>query len=94
MNQNFILIFVVCLLAFKAHIQFGRLSQRAKQLFSKDPELRTENNIDELYRVVDKLQCFSKYSRAEKPGLAKFVYYSQYETGRIIVKQGIYLRNL
>lgn len=73
---------------YKACVQSGRLSERAKHLFTKDPDVRTSKEIDELFRAVEKLQCFSKYSRAVKQGLAKFVYYSEFPIGRIVVQQG------
>ncbi|CAB3976902.1 Hypothetical predicted protein [Paramuricea clavata] len=73
---------------YKACVQSGRLSDRAKHLFTKDPDVRTSKDIKEIFRAVDKLQCFSKYSRAVKQGLAKFVYYSDYPPDRVVVQQG------
>ncbi len=73
---------------YKASVQSGRLSNRAKHLFTKDPDVRTSKDIVEIYRVVEKLSCFSKYSRAVKQGLAKFVYYSTFPPGRVVVQQG------
>ena len=73
---------------YKACVQSGRLSDRAKHLFTKDPDVRTSKDIQEIFRAVEKLQCFSKYSRAVKQGLAKFVYYSEFPIGRVVVQQG------
>ncbi|XP_028399100.1 cyclic nucleotide-binding domain-containing protein 2-like [Dendronephthya gigantea] len=73
---------------YKACVQSGRLSDRAKHLFTKDPDVRTDKDIVEIFRAVDKLQCFSKYSRAVKEGLAKFVYYSEFPVDRVVVQQG------
>jgi hypothetical protein len=69
-------------------VQSGRLSARAKHLFTKDPDVRTNRDIEEIFRAVEKLQCFSKYSQAVKQGLAKFVYFSEFPVGRIVVQQG------
>lgn len=76
------------ILVYKACVQSGRLSDRAKHLFTKDPDVRTDKDILEIFRAVEKLQCFSKYSRAVKEGLAKFVYYSEFPVDRVIVQQG------
>jgi hypothetical protein len=73
---------------YKACVQSGRLSARAKHLFTKDPDVRTNRDIEEIFRAVEKLQCFSKYSQAVKQGLAKFVYFSEFPVGRIVVQQG------
>jgi hypothetical protein len=79
---------------YKACVQSGRLSDRAKHLFTKDPDVRTSKDIKEIFRAVEKLQCFSKYSRAVKQGLAKFVYYSDYPPDRVVVQQGKFGINL
>ena len=77
-----------CVSVYRACVQSGRLNNRAKHLFTKDPDVRTSEDIKELFRAVETLHCFSKYSRAVKLGLAKFVYYSEFSTGRVVVQQG------
>ncbi|EDO32940.1 predicted protein, partial [Nematostella vectensis] len=64
------------------------ISDKAKNLFKKPPWLRTSEDIKVIGGVVDKLKAFKKYSVLERRGLAKVVYYEQFEDGRVVVQQG------
>ena len=77
-------------LAFKPHVQScGFLSPYVKKTLRKLSWNRTDEEIEVVLQVVKKLKCFDRYPMYVKRELAKVLYYDMFETGRVVIKQGM-----
>ena len=78
------------LIAFKPHVQScGFLSPYVKKTLRKLSWNRTDEEIEVVLQVVKKLKCFDRYPMYVKRELAKVLYYDMFETGRVVIKQGM-----
>ena len=67
---------------------YGKLTQRARATLSKPAAERTDEELSQIYDVVDRLKCLSRYSRKVKHDLAKVMRYEVYNCGRVLIKEG------
>ena len=74
---------------FKRDIQPATgISHRVKTLLRKNSWARTEEELSDIYRVINHLKCFSRYSTYLKKDLAKIVMFESFDGGRVVVRQG------
>ena len=75
--------------AFKRDVQPSTgISSRVKTLLRKNTWARTRVDLMDIYRVINNLKCFSRYSTYVKKELAKIVMFESFDAGRVVVRQG------
>ncbi|XP_054269795.1 uncharacterized protein LOC128991092 isoform X3 [Macrosteles quadrilineatus] len=67
--------------------KYQSLSIQNKSLLRKDQRLRTEEEIDDLHKVIGNLKCFRRYPENVRRELVASTYFEYYGGGRVIVRQ-------
>ncbi|XP_071950961.1 uncharacterized protein [Antedon mediterranea] len=75
--------------AFKANVQaVNPLTPEIKMILCTHSWNRSTSNIKTVFKFLNKLTFFDKYSHTVKMELASVLYYEKFEEGRVLVKQG------
>ncbi|XP_054269776.1 uncharacterized protein LOC128991075 [Macrosteles quadrilineatus] len=67
--------------------KYQSLSIQNKSLLRKDQRLRTEEEIDDLHKVIGNLKCFRRYPENVRRELVASTYFEYYGGSRVIVRQ-------
>ncbi|KAG8256932.1 hypothetical protein J6590_059164 [Homalodisca vitripennis] len=67
--------------------KYQSLTLANKSLLRKDASLRTEEDIESLYKVIGNLKCFRRYPENVRKELVASTYFEYFGPDRVIVKQ-------
>uniref|UniRef100_A0A1B6KXH8 Cyclic nucleotide-binding domain-containing protein n=1 Tax=Graphocephala atropunctata TaxID=36148 RepID=A0A1B6KXH8_9HEMI len=67
--------------------KYQSLTLANKSLLRKDARLRTEDDIENLYKVIGNLKCFRRYPENVRKELVASTYFEYFSSNRVIVKQ-------
>ncbi|KAL3879144.1 hypothetical protein ACJMK2_031455 [Sinanodonta woodiana] len=67
---------------------YGKLSDRVRIIFRKDPKERTKADERILLEVINRLPLFSNFPSRVKQDLAQVMVFDIFEKGRIVIRQG------
>ncbi|XP_064637922.1 uncharacterized protein LOC135494101 [Lineus longissimus] len=67
---------------------YGGLTASTKKILLTNQDDRTEEDLEVLKRIVDRLKCFEKYSTKVRQEMARVVEYDSFDDGKVIIKQG------
>ena len=74
--------------SFRSDVQYKSLSLRAKTILTQPTWLRTDEDLQYIYRYTIRLHCFSRYSAFVRKELAKVLYYEKIDRDHYVIRQG------